>query len=104
MGTAAILNIGLNFWLVPLYGCTGAAIATSVSFLIWNILTIIISERLWKVGYDYGILLLQVTIGASACWLTLILYKQEVSPWSVCFVACIAVALLLSLSITRRHF
>jgi O-antigen/teichoic acid export membrane protein len=104
MGAAALLNIVLNFWLVPLYGFNGAAIATSVSFLIWNVLTIIISERLWRVGYDYGILLLQVTIGVSACWLTLVLYKQEVSPWSAWLVVAITVALLLSLSISLRHF
>jgi len=104
IGTAALLNIFLDFWLVPLYGCKGAALATSVSFLIWNVLAIIVSEKLWRVGYDYGILLLQVTIGVSACWLTLVLYKQEVSPWSVWFVACITVALLLSLSVTRRYF
>jgi len=40
LGVVAVLvNIVLNFILVPLYGGAGAAVATSFSFLIWNALT-----------------------------------------------------------------
>jgi O-antigen/teichoic acid export membrane protein len=104
MGAAELINVGLNALLVPNYGVMGAAFSTSVSFCVWIILTLIVSERLWRVGYDYGILLLQVTIGASACGLTLVLYKQEVSPWSAWLVAIISVALLSSSSISFKHF
>ena len=34
---ATILNIGLNFTLIPLYGLKGAALATAISILFWNI-------------------------------------------------------------------
>lgn len=104
MGAAALLNIGLDVLLVPNYGGMGAALATSISFCVWNILTLIISERLWKVGYDYGILLLQVTIGASACWLILTLYKEDVASWNIWFISCITMAILFSLSVTPKHF
>jgi len=104
MGATALLNIGLNAWLVPEYGGLGAALATSISFFMWNVLSLIISERLWKVGYNYCILLSQVAIGAIACCLILNLYDQVASLWSAWAIACISTAILLSLSITRGHF
>ena len=104
MGAAALLNIGLDALLVPNYGGMGAALATSISFCVWNILTLIISERLWKVGYDYGILLAQVMIGVGACWLILILHNQDISLWSIRLITCAAMAALFALSAKRTHF
>jgi O-antigen/teichoic acid export membrane protein len=34
----AVANIVLNYYLIPIYGVVGAAIATSISTVIWNIL------------------------------------------------------------------
>jgi O-antigen/teichoic acid export membrane protein len=34
----ALLNVALNIWLIPIYGTTGAAIATAASLATWNIL------------------------------------------------------------------
>jgi O-antigen/teichoic acid export membrane protein len=104
MGVTALLNIGLNAWLVPEYGGLGAALATSISFCIWNALTLFISESLWKVGYSYGIMLSQVAIGAIACCLILNLYNRDASLLGVWVITCISAAILLSLSITHRHF
>lgn len=33
---AAIVNVGLNVWLIPIYDAMGAAVATLVSVLVWN--------------------------------------------------------------------
>jgi O-antigen/teichoic acid export membrane protein len=38
---AAILNIILNFILIPIYGVTGAAIASGLAMVFWNILSVI---------------------------------------------------------------
>ena len=38
VGATALLNIGLNAILINLYGIEGAAIATFVSLIVWNIL------------------------------------------------------------------
>ena len=35
---SSVLNIGLNYMLIPLYGLEGAAIATGASLLTWNAL------------------------------------------------------------------
>lgn len=66
MFAAALLNITLNSLWVPKYGGVGAALATSLSFLVWNILTLIVSEKLWYVGYNKLLLLGQVTAGGMA--------------------------------------
>lgn len=103
MGTAALLNIALDAWLVPEYGGMGAALATSLSFLVWIVLTIVISERLWRVGYAFGILGLQVSIGASACFVILQLYDKGSSFWAVAPVAAASIIILTVLSVTREH-
>ncbi len=47
LGITSILNLILNFILIPLYGMTGAAIATTISTSIWNILmAITVSKKL----------------------------------------------------------
>ena len=104
MGTAALLNIALDAWLVPKHGAMGAALATSISFAIWNILTIIICERLWRVKYAYGILALQIIIGASACYVILEMFKKGTSLWGVALVTFVAICILGVLSVTREHF
>jgi len=34
---AACLNLGLNFWLIPLYGGKGAAAASAITFALWSV-------------------------------------------------------------------
>jgi O-antigen/teichoic acid export membrane protein len=103
MGTAALLNIGLNAYLVPEHGAMGAALATSISFAIWNLLMIIICERLWRVKYAYGILALQIIIGASACYVILEMFKKGTSWWGVALISIVSILILGVLSITREH-
>ena len=38
VGIALILNLVLNFLLIPVYGVVGATIATSVSLFVWNVI------------------------------------------------------------------
>lgn len=37
VGLALVLNIGLNIWLIPLYGIDGAAWATTATYTFWNV-------------------------------------------------------------------
>ena len=48
----AILNITLNFWFIPLYGIIGAALATAISTVIWNLITSIYILKIY--GYWIG--------------------------------------------------
>jgi O-antigen/teichoic acid export membrane protein len=60
---AGVLNILLNYVLVPKYGILGAAIANSISYLVWIIASILISEKLWYIGFNYLLLFGQVILG-----------------------------------------
>jgi O-antigen/teichoic acid export membrane protein len=52
--SAALLNIVLNLLLIPLYGITGAAIASLLSVCLWNIVTLVFIKN--KFGFYMGYL------------------------------------------------
>ena len=49
--TTAAINIGLNFWLIPRNGLTGAAQATTISFFIQMIGTALVAAKLYKMPW-----------------------------------------------------
>ena len=75
MGGAAILGIGMNWILVPPYGGMGAAVATVVTYLAWVLVSMMVSESLWRVAFSYGSLLLQISSGA-----VFVLWYLSMSP------------------------
>jgi O-antigen/teichoic acid export membrane protein len=103
MGLAALLNIGMDFLLVPKYGAIGAAMATSIVFLIWNMMTIVVSERLWKLEYSFIALSLQISIGGLICYIVLIMHSQKEIFIHIALVAIMAIVPLVLLSFTRDH-
>lgn len=52
MGYAAVLNIILNFFLVPKWGMIGAAIATIVSYYLLNLIFMRSSDKYYKIDLD----------------------------------------------------
>jgi O-antigen/teichoic acid export membrane protein len=54
---AAVVNMALNFWLIPKYGMMGAAWATFLGFLTQMIGTLYLSLRVYHVPYRYDHLL-----------------------------------------------
>jgi len=54
IGIAAIINLGLNFVLIPNYGMMGAAIATFISYLTLPIGAYLISRRYYPIEYEWG--------------------------------------------------
>jgi len=55
---AMLLNVGLNLFMIPLFGSFGAALATLASTLLWNILAAIYIYR--RFGYTVSLLKLKV--------------------------------------------
>ena len=47
------LNIGLNFWLIPQFGIIAAAFNTVIAFFIQDNLSILASNRYYKINYEY---------------------------------------------------
>jgi O-antigen/teichoic acid export membrane protein len=55
VGLSAVLNLVLNLVLIPPYGIVGAAIATAVSQIVWNIVGgLLLYRRLGLVGGPFG--------------------------------------------------
>jgi len=47
------INIGLNFWLIPHFGIIAAAINTVIAFFIQDILSIVASNKYYRINYEY---------------------------------------------------
>ncbi|MCA9836212.1 MAG: polysaccharide biosynthesis C-terminal domain-containing protein, partial [Trueperaceae bacterium] len=45
-----LLNVSLNFLLIPQFGMNGAAVATSASFIIWNMAALFYVLRTLKIN------------------------------------------------------
>jgi len=64
LAAGAVTNIGLNLLLIPRFGMMGAAYATAVGFLVFVILTYVVSMRLYPVPYEFGKIL--ICVGGAA--------------------------------------
>jgi len=65
---AAVLNLGLNFWLIPRYGMMGAAWATLASYALLSIVLTAVNLRFWYIPYEYARLARIVLVGAILFW------------------------------------
>jgi O-antigen/teichoic acid export membrane protein len=52
-GIAALVNVGLNFALIPSYGMAGAAISTAVAYLVLFVGMWLNSRRVYPVAYQW---------------------------------------------------
>ncbi len=62
---SVLLNVSLNWWLVPRIGLNGAALATTLSFLVMAVGTIIYGQQL--LSYQTNWLQINKIIGATIC-------------------------------------
>lgn len=54
MGSAAVVICALYWYLIPAYGFMGAAYSAAAGFLVFSILTYVVSQREYPVTYPYG--------------------------------------------------
>ena len=64
IGGAALINLALNFLLIPEYGMMGAAVATLISYVLTPIAAYLVSRRLYAVKYEWGRILKMATVAA----------------------------------------
>jgi O-antigen/teichoic acid export membrane protein len=60
---SALLNVGLNIVLIPVYGAMGAAVATLVAYVIFAAVAHLVSQRLYPVPFEIGLLFLSLLVG-----------------------------------------
>jgi len=61
-GTAAAVNIGLNFWMIPRWGILGAGWSTVIGFIVLVILGYRNAQSSYPVAYDFGRVLRVVAV------------------------------------------
>ena len=60
---SALLNVGVNIVLIPLYGATGAAIATLVAFIALALVSYLFNQRIYPVPFEISLFLGALGIG-----------------------------------------
>lgn len=56
-GTGALVNVVVNYALIPSLGMTGAALATLFSYFVMALGLFFVSQRFYRINYEYGKLL-----------------------------------------------
>lgn len=100
MAGSAMLNVALNYVLVPNFGTTGAALATSLTYFAWVAAAMVLSERLWKIGFPLRIMGLHVVVALLAGY-WLIAIRDGVFDALSTVIATVISAALLSTAVDR---
>ena len=98
MGGAVIISLFLNWVLVPVYGSMGAAISTSLTYFLLLVVSMILSEKLWKINISIIILAFQILLGS--IFVAWFVYGDNASnPSLVILIAFLVASILLMSSI-----
>ena len=60
---AALVNVGFNLVLIPLYGAMGSALSTLLAYMLLALITYVINQRLYPIPYEVGIFLVELLVG-----------------------------------------
>lgn len=101
MGGAAIFGLLLNWLMVPSYGGIGAALSTSLTYFLWTVASLLVSERCWHVGFNLGLHLSQIGIGISIAVLSVV---GGLNYWLSLSLVGMATFVLLASSLDIKHW
>jgi O-antigen/teichoic acid export membrane protein len=87
---ASLLNIALNFWLIPVWGMMAAAYSTLISFVILHYITNYLSDKFYKIDFENIKLIILLLLGII---LYMIAYQFEDSSLLVKLAAKVVVAI-----------
>jgi O-antigen/teichoic acid export membrane protein/glycosyltransferase involved in cell wall biosynthesis len=60
---SALVNLGLDIFLIPRYGAVGAAVSTLVAYIVLASICYIVTQRIYPVPFEIGIFLLALLVG-----------------------------------------
>ncbi len=60
---AAIINVGLNLILIPLYGPMGAAVSTLLAYIVLALVAYVVNQKLYHVSYEIIIFIVALVLG-----------------------------------------
>ena len=63
MALAALVNVGCNFLLIPLYGSMGAALSTLIAYFLLAVTMYIVNQRIYPIPFEIGLFSLALLVG-----------------------------------------
>jgi O-antigen/teichoic acid export membrane protein len=60
---SALLNVGLNIILIPLYGAIGAATATLAAYVVFTFVAHFVSQQFYPVSFEVKLLFISLLVG-----------------------------------------
>lgn len=60
---SALINVGLNIILIPIYGAMGAALATLIAYIALALIAYLCNQRIYPVPFEIGLFLIALGIG-----------------------------------------
>lgn len=97
---ALAANIAGNMLLVPVFGGTGAAVTTGVSYIIYFIMGTVFSERCIKIGYRYGKTALYTILLIAYC--TEASFVNDTLTDTLCGIILIAVVMIMDRKVVKE--
>ena len=92
MFISALVNLTLNFILIPIWGFMGAAIATLLSYFVWNSLKMYYSAKFYQLYFDIGRLSYITIIGIGLYLLSAVVVTSDHISITVLFKLAIILA------------
>jgi O-antigen/teichoic acid export membrane protein len=83
-----ILNLGLNVWLIPRWGIVGAAFATGISIVVYNLMALV-QVRIFLGLHPWNFRYLPVLISGAASLIIWSVLPKAVVPWPLLALAMI---------------
>ncbi len=62
---SALINVGLNFVLIPRYGSIGAALSTLVAYIMLALIAYIVNQRIYHIPYEIGMFIIALVLGVA---------------------------------------
>jgi len=102
IGIASLINLFLNYLLIPDYGMMGAAIATTICYALLGITSCLVSLRFYWIDYDYRRILKIITI--SVCIVILGFYINKFEFTFLTVILKLLLMLIFPLALFMIHF
>lgn len=90
----AAVNIGFNFFLIPIYGIMGAAISSLVSKMLFVVIAYVISQRLFYIPYQLARIIVWYLLGLVMAGFPYVV-QSELEKFSIFIVILIKMACLI---------
>ena len=76
-GLAGMVNLGLNFVLIPGYGMLGAALSTAISFFIYAVAIFYFAQRIYYIDFEFSRLLKVALTAFIVFWVSLFVSTDD---------------------------